>query len=341
MKNPLHSALIITSIANAKHPVLKQFAKESKAHGYEFIVAGDTKSPEVFNLKGCTFLSIASQIAMESTLAPLLPTKHYCRKNMAYLYAMQKGYTNIKETDDDNVPYQSFYNIDPATVKSTVLHHNGWLNIYKQFTKQNIWPRGLPLNEVHTVTPTQTSIGLNTYCPIQQSLPDDDPDVDAIYRLCITKPIKFTKNKKYALAPGCWSPFNSQNTLWYTQAYMLLYLPAFCSFRMSDIWRSFVAQRIAYNYGWHILYTSPTVYQLRNKHDLMKDFADEVPGYLHNNTIRNILNNTALSTHQKDIGKNLIACYNALVKAGIMPKKELPLVKAWVADVQTACASFT
>jgi hypothetical protein len=335
-KTKLHSALIITSIADAKHPVLKQFAKESKGHGYEFVVAGDTKSPQDFNLKGCTFLGIAHQEAMPTTLGALLPTKHYCRKNMAYLYAMQKGYANIKETDDDNVPYESFYKVEPADVKSTILHRDGWLNIYKQFTKENIWPRGLPLNEVHTVTPTQTTLGATTYCPIQQGLPDDDPDVDAIYRLCITKPIKFVKNKKYALAPGCWSPFNSQNTLWYKEAYMLMYLPAYCSFRMSDIWRSFVAQRIAYNFGWHILYTSPTVYQLRNEHDLMKDFEDEVPGYLHNNNIKKILDETTLRTNTTDIGKNLIVCYNALIKAGIMPKKEMPLVKAWVADVELA-----
>jgi hypothetical protein len=338
MKNNLHSALIITSIAHHKHPVLKQFAKESKGHGFEFVVAGDTKSPTDFNLKGCTFLSIDGQLALPTSLGALLPTKHYCRKNMAYLYAMQKGYATIKETDDDNVPYESFYNIDQATTKSTVLLHNGWLNIYKQFTKENIWPRGLPLNEVHTVTPEGTSLGQNVYCPIQQGLPDDDPDVDAIYRLCITKPVKFAKNKKYALAPGCWSPFNSQNTLWFKEAYMLMYLPAYCSFRMSDIWRSFVAQKIAYHYGWHILYTSPTVYQLRNEHDLLKDFEDEVPGYLHNNNIKKILDNLTLNKQPEAIGKNLIACYQALVQAGIMPKKEMPLVKAWVNDVTASLA---
>ena len=55
--------------------------------------------------------------------------------------------------------------------------------------------------------------------------------------------------------------------------YPLLYLPAYCSFRMTDIWRSFVAQRIAWENGWRLLFHGPTMEQERNVHDLMKDFA--------------------------------------------------------------------
>jgi hypothetical protein len=31
--------------------------------------------------------------------------------------------------------------------------------------------------------------------------------------------------------------------------------------------------------GWHILFHGATVRQERNDHDLMRDFADEIPGY--------------------------------------------------------------
>ena len=55
MKNTF---LIITSIANDKHPVLKQFAKETIENNISFIVIGDTKSPEEFNLTGCDYYSI-------------------------------------------------------------------------------------------------------------------------------------------------------------------------------------------------------------------------------------------------------------------------------------------
>ena len=48
---------------------------------------------------------------------------------------------------------------------------------------------------------------------------------------------------------------------------------------MTDIWRSFVAQRILQENDWAVLFHAPTVSQERNEHDLMRDFADEVPGY--------------------------------------------------------------
>jgi hypothetical protein len=71
----------------------------------------------------------------------------------------------------------------------------------------------------------------------------------------------FLPNRRVALGAGAWSPFNSQNTAWYPKAYPLLYLPSYCSFRMTDIWRSFVAQRIAWENGWAVLFKSPDVYR--------------------------------------------------------------------------------
>ena len=60
-------------------------------------------------------------------------------------------------------------------------------------------------------------------------------------------------------AADTWCPFNSQNTAWWRDAVPLLYLPAYCSFRMTDIWRSFVAQRIAWENGWRLLFHEPTI----------------------------------------------------------------------------------
>ncbi|MBV5271274.1 MAG: DUF288 domain-containing protein, partial [Afipia sp.] len=79
-----------------------------------------------------------------------------------------------------------------------------------------------------------------------------NPDVDAIYRLTLPLPQSFREEQPVALGRNVWCPFNSQNTTWWKEAAPLLYLPSFCSFRMTDIWRSFVAQRIAWENGWHI-----------------------------------------------------------------------------------------
>jgi hypothetical protein len=130
-----------------------------------------------------------------------------------------------------------------------------------------------------------------------------------------------------------WCPFNSQNTSWWPQAYPLLYLPAHCSFRMTDIWRSFVAQRIAWANDWGILFHEPTVWQDRNEHNLMRDFADEVPGYLHNREMGAALAALELKPGVEHLGDNLRSCYETLVRRGWVGEAELPLLEAWLADL--------
>jgi hypothetical protein len=101
---------------------------------------------------------------------------------------------------------------------------------------------------------------------------------------------------------------------------------------MTDIWRSFVAQRIAWENGWSVLFRSADVVQERNEHSLMKDFADEVPGYLHNRTIGEKLASLKLKTGTGNIGENLIRCYEELVRLTVVGDQEMALVKAWAED---------
>jgi hypothetical protein len=102
---------------------------------------------------------------------------------------------------------------------------------------------------------------------------------------------------------------------------------------MTDIWRSFVAQRIAWENGWSVLYSSPDVVQERNEHSLMRDFADEVPGYLHNRAIGDRLQALKLAAGPEKIAENLIRCYEELVSLAVVDAKEIPLVKAWAQDI--------
>lgn len=147
-------------------------------------------------------------------------------------------------------------------------------------------------------------------------------------------PILFRQDRKVALGTGAWCPFNSQNTVWFPKAYPLLYLPSYCSFRMTDIWRSFVAQRIAWENGWSVLFSGPDVSQERNEHSLMRDFADEIPGYLNNRTIGERLERLELAAGPENIEDNLIRCYEELVRLGVVGAEEIALVKAWGKDMK-------
>jgi hypothetical protein len=171
------------------------------------------------------------------------------------------------------------------------------------------------------------------YCPIQQGLADDNPDVDAIYRLIEPLPQTFRKDRRIGLMDGSWCPFNSQNTTWWAEAFGLLYLPSYSSFRMTDIWRSFIAQRIAWVNGWGVSFGEPTMRQERNVHDLMRDFADEVPGYLNNSRLCEALEVLALGGGADVISANLRLCYERLVDMSLVDSKEIDLVDAWNDDL--------
>lgn len=327
-------SLIITSIADQNHPVLKQYALNTKKNNIEFIVIGDTKSPENFKLKNCNFYSIKLQNKLDFKLAKFLPSKHYARKNLGYLIAIKNGAEIIIETDDDNIPKKNFWKKRERIQSAFVLKKKGWVNVYKYFTNQHIWPRGFALEKILNTLPNLKKIEtMNS--PIQQGLADKNPDVDAIFRMTLPLPFSFKQRKNIALKYGSICPFNSQNTTWFKEAFPLMYLPSYCSFRMTDIWRSFVAQRIAWECDWPILFHSSNVRQERNQHNIMSDFRDEVSGYLNNLNIMDSLMNLNLKKGIKNISVNMIACYKKLTELGFIDnKKEMNLLECFLYDLE-------
>jgi STELLO glycosyltransferase-like protein len=326
-------SLIVTSIA-APNAVMKELASQCKSRNFTFYVIGDVPSPKDFQLDGCEFFSLERQKATGFQTAELLPLRHYARKNIGYLLAMRNRAGLILETDDDNMPAQEFWRARQVQQRARTLSRNGWTNVYAYFSEVNIWPRGLPLDAVQATLPGYESLKeVEAECPIQQGLADENPDVDAIYRLVLPLPVSFRKDRRIGLGSGTWCPFNSQNTAWFPTAYPLLYLPSYCSFRMTDIWRSFVAQRISWENGWNVLFSPADVWQERNEHNLMRDFADEVPGYLHNRAIGERLERLSLSSGVENIPDNLVLCYEELVKMGVVDSEEIALVEAWIKDL--------
>ncbi len=326
-------SVVITSIA-PPNDVMRSVASTCAECSYDFYVIGDVPSPADFALDGCQFFSLEKQMETGFKTAALVPKRHYARKNIGYLLAMQAGTEVLLETDDDNFPRPEFWGERVRTQSVPTVKESGWLNVYRYFSEATIWPRGLPLDAVSNSLPEFASLSVaEVDCPIQQGLADENPDVDAIYRLLLPLPFDFRQDRRVALGDRSWCPFNSQNTTWFRDAFPLLYLPAYCSFRMTDIWRSFVAQRISWECGWHLLFHEPTVYQKRNDHSLMKDFEEEIPGYLLNRKIGDVLEKLPLRSGPEHLSANLYSCYEELVRKDIFQVKELGLVEAWIADL--------
>lgn len=326
-------AVVVTSIS-PPNAILRAIAEGASKAGFDFTVIGDLKSPADFQLDGCDYYSVDRQRETQLRFAELCPTRHYARKNIGYLLAIRAGAPLILETDDDNYPRDGFWTERQKTITAPSLEKGGWVNVYRYFTDAMIWPRGLPLDEIQAEIGAFESLPTTeSACPIQQGLADENPDVDAIYRLAFPLPQNFRRDRRVVLGPGSWCPFNSQNTAWWPEAYPLLYLPAYCSFRMTDIWRSFVAQRIAWANGWSILFHEPNVWQERNDHSLMRDFADEVPGYLNNRSICAELDALDLKAGVEALSDNLRRCYEMLTARGWVGIEELELLDAWIADL--------
>lgn len=94
-----------------------------------------------------------------------------------------------------------------------------------------------------------------------------------------------------------------------------------------------MAQRIAWECGWSVYFHPPTVWQERNEHNLMRDFTDEIPGYVSNAMIKTKLTELSLRQGVEAIGENLFACYRMLVAEKLVGDNELPLLEAWLRDL--------
>ncbi len=327
-------SVVVTSISEP-NDALQAVANGCIERDYQFVVIGDEASPSDFHIDGCEFYGLERQKKTELKLAQSCPTRHYARKNVGYLLAIGNGASIIIETDDDNIPCRQFWAKRQRIQSAAVLENGGWVNVYRYFTDQNIWPRGFPLKEVQQqIVPYDSLKQTDADCPIQQGLADDNPDVDAVYRLILPLPQTFRKDRRVALTEGSWCPFNSQNTTWWADTFELLYLPSYCSFRMTDIWRGFIAQRIALLNGWAILFHEPTVRQQRNVHNLLHDFNDEIPGYLHNSEIGEALDGLHLEPGSGKIGDNLKVSYEKLISMSLIGREELNLLDAWLEDIK-------
>jgi hypothetical protein len=328
---------VVTTIQSPTAAVT-QLAQRLSIAGAALVIVGDRKGPASYAPVDCDFLALETQLAMASRLAALLPVGHYARKNLGYLHAIRIGVTCIYETDDDNAPLPSWA---PRTlaVAAHRVQDAGWVNVYRHFTQERIWPRGLPLDAVVAScaqAPAVAGIAELVEAPIQQALANNSPDVDAVWRLVLDRPFHFDEAPSVLLPPGAWCPFNSQSTWWWPVAYPLMYLPSYCSFRMTDIWRSFIAQRCLWELGQGVVFHAAEVVQERNPHNLMRDFNDEIPGYQRNSELVHRLQELTLEKGADAVGINLRRCYADLVGAGFFPEAELALVDAWLADIAAA-----
>jgi hypothetical protein len=321
--------IVITTI----NKITKGMDKFARMSDFKLIIVGDTKTPVYPASDTYTFLSYQKQQELPFSLAGLLPENHYCRKNLGYLSAMHSGANVISESDDDNHPYSS-WSFPERMCGKRCMDGMRFVNVYRYYTDRLIWPRGYPLDEIKDSVDIEVIETEPVPVGVWPGMADNSPDVNAVFRLLFSEDIIFKHKPPFFLPAGCYTPFNSQNTYWYSGAFPYMYLPVTVSFRYMDILRGYVAQRCLREHGLYLGMTGATVYQNRNVHDLMKDFQQEIPCHLEVKQVVKVMEGLSLCN---DPSENLIKLYSELADSGLVEEREPEFVRAWCNDYNSHC----
>lgn len=332
------------------------------------VVVGDKASPVNYQIfssrsKNFIYLSFEDQKKLESSFVDSIPPRNYGRKNIGFLYAILHGAKVIWDFDDDNM--LKFWMDGAATDKNlwletfTLLKSQSKVNVsmvqkdtlffnpypYLGAPNPKCWPRGFPLSEVYhksTTTETFKSVEMKIeQIAVLQSLADHQPDVDAIYRMTYKTPFEFYRNESFKdmiiLPHEVYSPLNAQASLHFEPGFFALYLPVTVHGRVSDIWRSYIAQTLFSLLGLHVGFMPrPLVHQNRNPHSYEADFQAEIPLYLKTSSLVEFLNSWRNSffnnsSHKERSTEDLMeSLYVELFERGFIEEHDVFSVQLWL-----------
>ena len=301
-----------------------------------------------------TCLSPKKLEEMKHPFANILPKSKsdVTRKNVGYLYAIQHGAQVVWDFDDHSLmkfwmpgaaPDSSLL-ID-AAIKGTTIdaaQPDGRLfityNPYPAMSPSSglLWPRGLPLRHIKKLQQYSTSVTTVKVEPksiaVLQSLSDVSPDLDAICRLTAATPIVFkrtTEAKPVVLPVGTMSPYNSQATLHFQAGLWGLLLPTTVHSQVSDIWRSYIAQRLFWDVGLRTGFMPrPIVTREPETLDTMGDFVAEYALYVKSEGLIAFLQNW--KSDAKTLVERVEQLWVALYNEGYIEELDVEILQLWL-----------
>ena len=293
-------AIVTTTIHVPK--LLEAYAQNASEFGHEpvlFVVIGDLKTPPEAKSfcedipkrfpHEMIFLDVDDQkkyLTKYPELAEHLPYNSIQRRNIGMLLAYEQGADVLITIDDDNFFVDGDFVGRHAVVGTVatvdaITSSTGWLNVCEFLIEEHGYPfyhRGFPLKERWPQAEKVTRKSQQSRVAANAGLWLGDPDIDAITRLAFPITVTgFQGEENLALAPGTWSPFNSQNTAISREALPAYFLSPIIG-RYDDIWASYVVKRIADHLGEVVTFGFPLVNQERNPHDGLQDLDREMDG---------------------------------------------------------------
>lgn len=324
------NVVVITSINSDASEASQRLISSCESFDLPVVVVADQKTPEWKLRDNILFMNLKLQNQRFNEISSLLPLNHYSRKNLGYLQAHLMNAQSILDTDDDNFLTKNPWNYSKSLCISN--KSEDWINVYRFFGENQLWPRGFPLDRVYAKLPETEPSNNFPEVTCFQSLVDGDPDIDAIGRLLFRKQVVFEENPPFVLNQGI-CPTNSQATLWSRWIFPLLYLPSTATFRMTDIWRGLILQPAVTLLGGNTLFGKLGFIQKRNTHDLLKDFESESIGHIETKTIVRVSSKVWKSGDFTRDALSLLSglkeIYSELVRVGILDELELRILNEW------------
>ncbi|XP_048258260.1 probable glycosyltransferase STELLO1 isoform X1 [Haliotis rufescens] len=308
--------------------------------GWKVVVVGDKKTPRDWEFPNCIYLSLEGQQKLPFETVGYLPLNSYARKTAGYLYAISQGARIVYETDDDNRPQDLLNNfVQERTMWGLIYKGGPFFNPYRHFGQPTLWPRGYPLSSVGENVSTEYVLNHWKTPSIQQGVVNGDPDMDAIFRLTRKQThsqlnVTFDDRAPPAIVPaGVFSPFNSQNTLFLYDALWALLIPTTTTFRVSDIWRGYWAQRLLWEMGGNLGFFPPNAFQKRNSHSYLGDAVNEKDLYFQTERLVDFLR---MWTCEPD--KTFFACVTKLsidmAHENFWKAADADLTSLWIKDLK-------
>lgn len=250
----------------------------SKLGDWELLVVADTKTPvKRYREMGIRIMDAAEQERLYPRLSSILGWCTVDRRNLGFLYAWEHGAEILAMVDDDNIPMESWGgNVVLGEAREADLYETPEIVFDPMMgtDHKDIPHRGYPL-EVPRKRTRLLSVPRRGEFYVQADFWDNDPDVDAMFRMQtpgLNREFAFSK----AFTASAFSPFNMQNTFVHRDVARYMISIPFTG-RMCDIWGAYYLE--AHYSG--VVYCPASVEhrQERSWHSLCDDLHDELLGY--------------------------------------------------------------
>jgi len=294
--------IIVSTSINKPTKAIKKF---DSLKDWVLIVVGDKKTPKNYKLKNGIYLSVKDQELIDKKLSDTIGWNCIERRNLGLILAKNLGAEIVALVDDDNIPYKNWGKNIFIGKEINAKEYNVCSDVFDPIfvTKyKNLWHRGFPVDQLDNRKIISTKIK-KIKVDVQVEFWNGDPDIDAICRL-IHKPKCLFNKKDFPFFSKKISPFNSQNSILDVRL-----LPNYFLFpdqdRMHDIWASYYLQ---YQKKTNVVYFAPSVFQKRNKHNLVTDLKNELIGLKYNSKILESIKNKKFNI-KHFFSKRSIAAY--------------------------------